>query len=241
MRLLLLSSGLGAVPAFLEEATGRPGPLRIGYVPDAALPLPDAAVSIPNAGLPDAALPNAALPDAARPAPGAPFASEERDRLAALGHEVEVVRVGGTPLARIESALDRVDAVYVAGGNTFVLLHALRSRGADAALVRRVRAGLPYIGLSAGSVVAGPTIAPIAPMDAASEAPGLSDLAALGLVDVVVVPHADGLSYPRTVIDRIVAESGATHPLRLLTDEEALLVDDAGTHLIPSRLTPPRG
>lgn len=231
MRLLLLSSGLGAVPAFLEEATGRPGPLRIGYVPDAALPLPDAAVSLPNA----------ALPDAARPAPGAPFASEERDRLAALGHDVEVVRVGGTPLARIESALDRVDAVYVAGGNTFVLLHALRSRGADAAIVRRVRAGLPYIGLSAGSVVAGPTIAPIAPMDDASEAPGLSDLAALGLVDVVVVPHADGLSYPRTVIDRIVAESGATHPLRLLTDEEALLVDDAGTHLIPSRLTAPHG
>lgn len=211
MRLLLLSSGVGAVPAFLEEATGRPGTLRIGYVPDAALPYPDA-----------------------------PFVNAEQQRIVALGHDVEVVRVGGTPLEETERALDRVDALYIAGGNTFALLHALRSTGADRAIVDRVRAGLPYIGLSAGSVVAGPTIEPITPMDDPAEAPVLVDRAGLGLVDVVVVPHADGVSYPAAVIERVVAEYGATHPLRLLDDDQAFLVTSdgggagSGLRLVPS-------
>lgn len=195
MRLLLLSSGVGAVPAFLEEATGTPGALRIGYVPDAALPYPDA-----------------------------PFVNAEQERIAALGHDVEVIRVGGTPLDEIERALDRVDALYVAGGNTFALLHALRSTGADRAIVDRVRTGLPYLGLSAGSVIAGPSIEPITPMDDPADAPRLTDLSGLGLVDVVVVPHADGLSYPAAVIERVVAEYGASHPLRLLNDDQAFLV-----------------
>jgi dipeptidase E len=212
MRLLLLSSGVGAIPAFLEEATGTAGALRIGYVPDAAVPYPDAS-----------------------------FVSAEQDRIAALGHEVAVVRLSGTPLDEIERALDRADALYVAGGNTFRLLHAMRTTGADRMIVERVRAGLPYIGLSAGSVVAGPTIEPISPMDDPAEAPGLGDgagagpaLAGLGLVDVVVVPHADGASYPADVIRRIVADYGGTHPLRLLDDDQALLVEDAGLRLVAS-------
>ncbi|MFF2050211.1 Type 1 glutamine amidotransferase-like domain-containing protein [Leifsonia sp. NPDC058194] len=206
MRVLLLSSGAGALPAFLEEAV-RPGALRIGYVPDAA------------------------LPDAALPDPGAPFASSELERIAAFGHRVEVVRLSGSPLDEIEQALDRVDALYVAGGNTFALLHAMRSTGADRAITDRVRAGLPYIGLSAGSVVAGPTIEPITLMDDPTEAPELGDRSGLGLVDTVVVPHAGGLSPLAEVTGRIVAEYGARHPLRLLTDDQALVLDGRGEGL----------
>ncbi|GIT81591.1 putative peptidase [Leifsonia sp. LS1] len=205
MRLLLLSLGVSAIPAFLREALGRADRIRVGYVPDAALAYD-----------------------------GAPFVDAERAALTGLGYDVETLRLSGTPLAEVEAALDRVDALYVAGGNTFSLLHALRSAGADRVIVGRVRAGLPYIGLSAGSVVAGPTIAPIAPMDDATEAPGLTDLRGLGLVDVVVVPHADGVSYPAAVIDRVVAEFGQAHPLRLLVDDEALIVDDEGMRVVAS-------
>lgn len=215
MHILLLSLGLGAVPAFLEQAVpGRAGPLRIAYVPDAALPY--------------------AGPEAGADSGSGAGSGDERSRLAALGYEVPVLQLTGTPLPDIARALDESDAVYLAGGNTFALLHALRSTGADRELVSRVRAGLPYIGLSAGAVVAGPTIDPIAPMDDATEVPELVTRDGLGLVDVVVVPHADGRSYPPAVIARIVAEYGERYPLRLLGDGEALVVGESGARVVDS-------
>lgn len=219
MHLLLLSHDLGALPAFLAEAVpGRTGRLRIAYVPDAAVA--------------EAAFADATPADA--PPTDAPFAADERARLAALGHDITVLQLTGTPLPDIARALDAADAVYLAGGNTFALLHALRSTGADRELVTRVRAGLPYIGLSAGAVVAGPTIDPIAPMDDATEVPELVSRDGLGLVDVVVVPHADGRSYPPAVIERIVAEYGERYPLRLLGDGEALVVGEGRVRVVGS-------
>ncbi len=48
--------------------------------------------------------------------------------------------------------------VFVGGGNTFVLLKTLLDNGAFAVIDAAVRAGLPYMGSSAGSNVAGMTV-----------------------------------------------------------------------------------
>ena len=59
-----------------------------------------------------------------------------------------------------------VDArgIFIGGGNTFVLLKTLIESGAFAAIDKAVRSGMPYMGSSAGSNVAGlwarPTICP---------------------------------------------------------------------------------
>jgi dipeptidase E len=49
-------------------------------------------------------------------------------------------------------------AIYVGGGNTFRLLDSLYRHGLIDVLRERVRAGVPYLGVSAGSNVACPTI-----------------------------------------------------------------------------------
>ena len=54
--------------------------------------------------------------------------------------------------------LAQADAVFVGGGNTFRLLDRLYSSGMFVALREAVAAGMPYLGTSAGSNVAGPTI-----------------------------------------------------------------------------------
>ena len=54
--------------------------------------------------------------------------------------------------------LDRADAVFVGGGNTFRLLKKLYQLNYFDRIRERVRAGTPYIGSSAGSMVACPTI-----------------------------------------------------------------------------------
>lgn len=58
----------------------------------------------------------------------------------------------------LSAALAKVDMVLVGGGNTFHLLRELRRRGWLAVLREAVYGGLPYVGWSAGSNLACPTI-----------------------------------------------------------------------------------
>ena len=58
------------------------------------------------------------------------------------------------PLAAVESA----EAIYVGGGNSFLLVSALHEMGLVAAIRRRVLEGTPYLGVSAGANVASPTM-----------------------------------------------------------------------------------
>ena len=54
--------------------------------------------------------------------------------------------------------LDRAQALFVGGGNTFRLLNALYERRLLDPIRERVRGGWPYIGSSAGTNIAAPTI-----------------------------------------------------------------------------------
>jgi dipeptidase E len=81
--------------------------------------------------------------------------------------------------------LARVDAVFIGGGNTYALLRRLRQAGLLAPLRERVQAGLPYVGTSAGSNVAGPNILTTNDWNVV----GLTAFEALGLVPFNVNPH----------------------------------------------------
>jgi dipeptidase E len=78
------------------------------------------------------------------------YTAKVRERLGRMNLDVSQVR---TP-----ADLDGIDAVFVGGGNTFRLLKALYDLELLDAIRERVTRGLPYIGSSAGSNVAAPTI-----------------------------------------------------------------------------------
>ncbi|MGO2660769.1 Type 1 glutamine amidotransferase-like domain-containing protein [Mycetocola reblochoni] len=209
MRLLLLSLGTGAVPGFLDATVGTDrAATRIGYIDDAA---------VPHAG--------------------APFVAAEHAALGRFGAAITDITVGSLPDAEaVAAALAGLDAVYVCGGESFALLAALRRTGGDTVLTALVRAGLPYIGSSAGSIVTGRSLEPLSLMDDPALGEGLTTRDGLGLVDTVVVPHADGAlpPYPAPLIDRIVGEYGRDYPLTLLRDDQAVLVDDDGVRIVVS-------
>ncbi len=212
MNLLLLSLGLGALPDFLQRTATTTGqPLRLGYVTDAA---------VPHAG--------------------APFVTAERSAIADLGHDLVEILTASTSPQTMRDVLDEIDALYVASGSTFALLGAMRSAGADRAIVERVRDGLPYVGTSAGAIVAGPSIEPASLMDDPHDAPGLRDTTGLQLIDAVVIPHADGKlpPYPPALIERTLRRYGNSHNLIPLRDDQAMLVDDAGSRIISSPTAP---
>jgi len=83
------------------------------------------------------------------------------------------------------AAIERAEAVFVGGGNTFRLLDTLQRLDVLAPLAARVRAGLPYMGASAGTNIAGPTIRTTNDMPIAQPA----SFEALGLVPVQLNPH----------------------------------------------------
>lgn len=72
----------------------------------------------------------------------------------ALGHSLESVHHHTDPSA----AIDTADAIFVGGGNTFRLLDRLYRTGLLEKIRQRVAAGMAYIGSSAGTNVAAPTI-----------------------------------------------------------------------------------
>jgi dipeptidase E len=75
------------------------------------------------------------------------YVAKVRDRLAKMELDVTTIE-----------ELDRADALFVGGGNTFRLLKKLQEDNLLGAIRERVRDGLPYIGSSAGSMIACPTI-----------------------------------------------------------------------------------
>ena len=75
------------------------------------------------------------------------YVAKVRDRLAKM--ELDVVTL---------EDLDRADALFVGGGNTFRLLKTLQEGNLIEPIRARVRGGLPYVGSSAGSMIACPTI-----------------------------------------------------------------------------------
>jgi dipeptidase E len=100
-----------------------------------------------------------------------------RDRLEGLGVEV----------AMIESAKDvaSVEAIFTGGGNTFRLLKALYDRALLEPIRDAVRNGTPYIGSSAGTNIAAPTIKTTNDMPIVQ--PPSFD--ALGFVNYQINPH----------------------------------------------------
>ena len=57
-----------------------------------------------------------------------------------------------------KSAVDDADGIYVGGGNSFLLIRGLHERGLVGSIRDRSLAGAPYLGVSAGSNVACPTM-----------------------------------------------------------------------------------
>lgn len=100
---------------------------------------------------------------------------------AGCGVEVLHLRWNRGPLATLAEA----DAVFVGGGNTYALLKRVREAALLEPLRARVRAGLPYLGASAGANLAGINILTTNDWNVV----GLTAFDALGLVPANINPH----------------------------------------------------
>ena len=109
------------------------------------------------------------------------YTARARERLAREGIEAN----GATADAQGRAAFEEAEAVFVGGGNTFRLLDRLQRSDLLEVLRRRAAAGMPYLGASAGTNIAAPTIKTTNDMPIVQP----RSFAALGLVPFQINPH----------------------------------------------------
>ena len=109
------------------------------------------------------------------------YASLAQKRFEKMGFDLTSIHTASDPTQVVKDT----EAVFIGGGNTFRLLKALYDFDLIERLRRRVAEGMPYVGSSAGSNVAGPTIKTTKDMPIVQ--PPSFD--ALGLVPFQISPH----------------------------------------------------
>ena len=109
------------------------------------------------------------------------YTAKASEKFAEMGLELVGIHVATDPVAAVHSA----GALFVGGGNTFVLLNQLYSNNLLQVIRERVADGLPYVGTSAGSNVAGATIGTTNDMPIVYP----PSFEALGLVPFNINPH----------------------------------------------------
>jgi dipeptidase E len=166
---------------------------------------------------------------------------QEIEALAGLGLDaVEVdLREHADDAAGLTRRLLDHSALWVRGGNVFVLRKAMAVSGADLAITDLVRADrLVYAGYSAGPCVAGPHLRGLEEVDDESEVEraygGEPVWEGLGLLDRLFVPHVDSPGHPETedctrIAERLRREGVERWALR---DGQALVVDGDAVRVV---------
>ena len=109
------------------------------------------------------------------------YAGKVRSRINAMGYEFDSIHTAENPA----TAVSHAEAIFIGGGNTFRLLKLLYELQVLDVIRSCVKEGIPYMGSSAGTNVACPTIQTTNDMPIV-QPPALS---ALGLVPFQINPH----------------------------------------------------
>ena len=151
---------------------------------------------------------------------------EDRQALVDVGFDVQDFSVSNKNLDEVKKAIDPAEVIMVSGGNTYFLLQEIQRSNCKAYLRERVENGLIYMGSSAGSIVAGPSIDAVGDLDDRNMAPDLQDDICLELTDVIVFPHWGSSHFQKRYEKCMQNAYKKGQKLVLLTDDQYLWVKD---------------
>ncbi|MFH0873951.1 MAG: Type 1 glutamine amidotransferase-like domain-containing protein [Candidatus Komeilibacteria bacterium] len=156
------------------------------------------------------------------------YLDRHRERMNELGYDYEKIDIDGKNESELRDLLKNKDLVFVEGGNSFYLLKAIRQSHFDIVIRDLIDHGVVYIGSSAGAYVACPTIEMSAWRHDRYSHYDLKDLTGMGLVPFIVTVHYDPKS--KEILREKIRES--KYPVKVLTDDQAMLVQDEAIRLI---------
>ena len=136
-----------------------------------------------------------------------------------LGFQVTEADISGMTEGKVRKLLKDTNIIYIQGGNTYYLLKSIKESGFDKVVKELLEKGVIYIGVSAGSYVAGPTIEQADWIHEHNRF-GLTDLTAMNLVPFLLMVHY--VPEYKSILKEKIQKS--KYEFKILTDDQAILV-----------------
>jgi dipeptidase E len=150
-----------------------------------------------------------------------------------LGFEMTVFSFTNKTVEEVEKAFSEADIVHVAGGDSVYLLSKIYEINGLRVIKSFIRRGGLYIGQSAGSYIAGPSIEPALDLNRSKDAKKLDKFDCASLVDFVVLPHFGREDTREKYLKhRCKHVFGKGHKIILLTDQQYVRVREDGMYKI---------
>ena len=157
------------------------------------------------------------------------YARRDVEIMNELGFDVTEIDLAEVEAAYLRDTLPQHDVLYVQGGNGFYLLHHVRRSGFMEIAKPLVENGsLIYVGKSAGTYLACPTIEMHTWSDKDWRHFGVEDYTAMNLVPFLVKAHYSPDKEPET----LKGMEKCSYPLWAITDEQVILVQDDQTKFL---------
>ncbi|MBD3280785.1 hypothetical protein GF389_04650 [Candidatus Dojkabacteria bacterium] len=158
------------------------------------------------------------------------YLETHEEKMDELGWDYTEIDIAGKTEEELTRIFSEYDIVLVEGGNTFYLLKAIRESGFEKVIKELIDQGLVYIGSSAGSYVACPSII-MAKWTNANEKfdeCGITDYTAMNLVPFLILAHMNDER------EKLLTEKKKETdlPVKALTDNQAVVVRDGNTQLL---------
>jgi dipeptidase E len=143
---------------------------------------------------------------------------------------VELIDTEQMDLPAMEAVLRRAKAVYISGGNTFLLNHRLHTSGLMPYLRKKVQGGLPVVGFSAGTIVCGPNILTSKDLNSIET----THFSGLNASSFNFVAHYEADSYGQSVHDDWLSDyhTFQDNPVIMLNDGAYVKVEGKKTTLV---------
>jgi len=140
--------------------------------------------------------------------------------------QIDIVDISALPKKIWLKRLEEVDVLFVSGGNTYHLMYWFNKSGLSKILSKLLKNKI-YIGVSAGTVVATPSI-----INADFEAEPLKDIDeeifndGLNLVNFMIEPHINSSHFPEINLENLEKSSQKyQYPIYGIDDDTAIKID----------------
>ncbi len=137
-----------------------------------------------------------------------------------LNYKYQPVDIAKYNLDELENILIKYDLIFVEGGNTFYLLKMIRRSGFDKIIKKLLNKGIVYVGLSAGSYVATPSIITATWSKRGFDRCDVKNYQAMNLVPFLVKAHFNASKD----CHYIKKAKKLSKPVRFLNDDQAIIV-----------------
>jgi len=164
------------------------------------------------------------IPAASDPEENKSYVERDKKTLQDIGFKIKEIDLKNENKKSLLNKMSECDIIFIEGGNTYYLLDQIRKSGFDKIIGQLLNEGKIYVGVSAGSYIAAPTIeaAGWKHTDPDRNAVKLKDSTALNLVPFIVTAHYNREKY------RVAVEAGvekSKYPVVALYDTQAVQVE----------------